>query len=190
MKQELQAVEKNKTWELTDLLADHRSITLKWVFKMKKDEKGAVTKHKARLVARGFVQQEGVDYDDAFASVTRMESVRVFLALAAQEGWWVHHMDVKFVLLNGDLKEEVYVCQPPGFAVARKTRCTACARPSTARGRHRVPGTQSWTPHSRRWASTRARTRRQCTSKAVGALSCSSVSTSMISSSPASRKKW
>ena len=74
-------------------------------------------KHKARLVARGFVQQEGIDYDDAFAPVARMESVRVLLALAAQEGWGVHHMDVKSAFLNGDLKEEVYVRQPPGFAI-------------------------------------------------------------------------
>jgi len=87
------------------------------VFKLKKDELGAVIKHKARLVARGFVQQEGIDYNDAFAPVARNESVRV-LALAAQEGWRVHHMDVKSAFLNGDLKEEVYVQQPPGFAVA------------------------------------------------------------------------
>ena len=86
----------------------HRPITLKWVFKFKKDELGVVIKHKARLVARGFVQQEGIDYDDAFAPVARMESVRV-LALAAQEGWQVHRMHVKSAFLNGDLKEEVYV---------------------------------------------------------------------------------
>jgi len=118
MKQELQSVEKNKTWELVDLPAGHRPISLKWVFKLKKDEKGVATKHKARLVARGLVQQEGIDFDDAFAPVARMESVRVLLALAAQEGWKVHHMDVKSAFLNGDLKEEVYVRQPPGFAVA------------------------------------------------------------------------
>jgi len=88
------------------------------VFKLKKNELGAVIKHKARLVARGFVQQEGIDYDDAFAPVARMESVRVLLALAAQEGWRVHHMDVKSVFLNGDLKEEVYVQQPPGYTIA------------------------------------------------------------------------
>jgi len=98
--------------------AGHSPITLKWVFKLKKDEKGAVIKHKARLVVRGFIQQEGIDYDDAFAPVARMESVRVLLALVAQEGWGVHHMDVKSAFLNGDLKEEVYVRQPPGFAVA------------------------------------------------------------------------
>jgi hypothetical protein len=75
MKQELESVEKNRTWELIDLPAGHRPILLKWVFKLKKDEKGLVTKHKARLVARGFVQQEGIDYDNAFAPVARMESV-------------------------------------------------------------------------------------------------------------------
>jgi hypothetical protein len=79
-----------------------------------------VVKYKARLVARGFVQQEGIDYDDAFAPVARIESIRMLLALAAQEGWRVHHMDVKSAFLNGDLKEEVYVRQPPGFIIAGK----------------------------------------------------------------------
>ena len=87
----------------------HRPITLKWVFKLKKDELGVVIKHKARLVAHGFVQQEGIDYDDAFTPMARMESVCVLLSLAAQEGWQVDHMDVKSAFLNGNLKEEVYV---------------------------------------------------------------------------------
>ena len=117
MQLELESVEKNRTWELVDPPAGHRPIILKWVFKLKKDEKGAVIKNKARLVARGFVQQEGIDYEDAFAPVARMESVRVLLALAAQEGWRVHHMDVKSAFLNGNIKEEVYVQQLPGFAV-------------------------------------------------------------------------
>jgi hypothetical protein len=117
MKQEFKSVEKNRTWELIDLPAGHRPISLKWVFKLKKDEKGLVTRHKARLVARGFVQQEGIDYDEAFTPMARMESVQV-LALAAQEGWKVHHMAVKSAFLNGDLKEEVYMRQPPDFAVA------------------------------------------------------------------------
>jgi hypothetical protein len=84
--QELKSVEQNRTWELVPLPDSHRPITLKWVFKLKKDELGAVIKHKARLVARSFVQQEGINYDNAFAPVARMESVRVLLALAAQEG--------------------------------------------------------------------------------------------------------
>uniref|UniRef100_A0ACD5W1Z2 Uncharacterized protein n=1 Tax=Avena sativa TaxID=4498 RepID=A0ACD5W1Z2_AVESA len=106
MQLEMDAVEKNRTWELADLPRGHRAITLKWVFKLKRDESGAIIKHKARLVARGFLQQEGVDFDDAFAPVARMESVRLLLALAAQEGWHVHHMDLKSAFLNGDLKEE------------------------------------------------------------------------------------
>jgi hypothetical protein len=118
MEQELKSVEQNRTWELVPLPDGHRPITLKWVFKLKKDELGTVIKHKARLLARGFVQQERIDYDDAFAPVARMESVRVLLALAAQEGWQVHHMDAKSAFLNGDLKEEVHVRQPPGYAVA------------------------------------------------------------------------
>jgi hypothetical protein len=87
------------------------------VFKLKRDEVGAIIKHKAHLVARGFLQRVGIDFDDAFAPVARKESVRLLLALAAQEGWRVHYMDVKSAFLNGDLKEEVYVHQPPGFAI-------------------------------------------------------------------------
>jgi hypothetical protein len=90
------------------------------VFKLKRDEVGAIIKHKARLVARGFLQREGIDFDDAFTPVARMESVRLLLPLAAQEGWCVHHMDVKSAFLNDDLKEEVYVHQPLGFAIPDK----------------------------------------------------------------------
>ncbi|WVZ89813.1 hypothetical protein U9M48_036172 [Paspalum notatum var. saurae] len=90
MQSEMDAVETNRTWELADLPRGHRAITLKWVFKLKRDEAGAIIKHKARLVARGFVQQEGIDFDDAFAPVARMES------------------------------EEVYVHQPPGFEIPGK----------------------------------------------------------------------
>jgi hypothetical protein len=90
------------------------------VFKLKRDEDDAIVKHKARLVARDFVQREGIDFDDTFAPVARMESVRLFFALAIQEGWRVHHMDVKSAFLNGNLKEDVYVHQPSGFAIPDK----------------------------------------------------------------------
>jgi hypothetical protein len=116
----MDAVEKNCTWEFADLPHGHRAITLKWVFKLKRDEVGTIIKHKARLVARGFLQREGIDFDDAFAPMARMESMRLLLALAAQEGWRVHHMDVKSAFLNGNLKKEVYVHQPPGFAIPDK----------------------------------------------------------------------
>ena len=98
----MDTVETNHTWEHADLPRGHRAITLKWVFKLKRDEADEIIKHKARLVARGFVQQEGVDFDDAFTPVAQMESVRLLLALAAQEGWRVHHMDVKSAFLNDD----------------------------------------------------------------------------------------
>jgi hypothetical protein len=86
MRSEMDAVEKNRTWELADLPRGHSAITLKWVFKLKRDECGVIIKHKARLVARGFVQREGIDFDDTFAPMARMESVRLLYALAAQEG--------------------------------------------------------------------------------------------------------
>lgn len=117
MIEEMQSIEENSTWQLVDLPAGHRAITLKWVYKVKRDEHGHIAKHKARLVARGFVQQQGIDYEEAFAPVARMESVRLVLAVAAWEDWVVHHMDVKSAFLNGDLREEVYVAQPPGFVI-------------------------------------------------------------------------
>ncbi|WVZ82976.1 hypothetical protein U9M48_030174 [Paspalum notatum var. saurae] len=104
--------------ELVDPPANCWPIGLKWVYKVKRDERGEVVRHKARLVARGFVQREGIDFEEVFAPVARMESVRLVLALAATRGWNVHHMDVKSAFLNGELKEEVFVKQPPGFVVA------------------------------------------------------------------------
>jgi hypothetical protein len=118
MQEEIDSVKRNQTWELADLPQGHRAITLKWVYKLKLNEAGEIVKHKARLVARGFVQQEGIDFDEVFAPVARMESMRLLLTLAAQEGWQVHHMDVKSAFLNGNLKEEVYVRQPTGFIIA------------------------------------------------------------------------
>ncbi|KAD4178302.1 hypothetical protein E3N88_26893 [Mikania micrantha] len=117
MKSEIASIERNKTWVLTDLPPGHRPIGLKWVFKIKRDATGTITKHKARLVAKGYIQQHGVDFDEVFAPVARLETVRLLLALAAQRGWEVHHLDVKSAFLHGELKEEVFVSQPEGFAV-------------------------------------------------------------------------
>jgi hypothetical protein len=87
------------------------------VYKLKQNEIGEIIKHKARLVARGFVQQEGISFNEVFALIARMEYVRLLLVLAAQEGWQVHHIDVKSVFLNEDLKEEVYIRQPMRFII-------------------------------------------------------------------------
>ena len=88
----------------------------KWVYKVKRDELGPIIKHRARLVARDFVQREGI-YFEVFAPVARMESVHLLLALAAAKDWRVHHLDVKLAFLNGELVEMVFVRQPPGFAI-------------------------------------------------------------------------
>jgi hypothetical protein len=117
MRAEMQAIEANRTWDVSVLPPNHEAIGLKWVFKVKKDPEGNVVKYKARLVAKGYAQRFGVDFDEVFALVARIETVRVLLALAAQGGWEVHHMDVKSAFLNGDLSETMYVQQPPGFVV-------------------------------------------------------------------------
>ena len=79
------------------------------------DEAGVVVRNKARLVAKGYSQQEGIDYDETFAPVARLEAIRIFLAFAAHSNFKVYQMDVKSAFLNGELAEEVYVTQPPGF---------------------------------------------------------------------------
>ena len=83
MKKELESIEKNKTWELTDLPPGHKTIGLKWVFKLKRDSEGNILKHKARLVAKGYVQKQGVDFAETFALVARLDTVKMILALAA-----------------------------------------------------------------------------------------------------------
>ncbi|KAL8123365.1 hypothetical protein AgCh_011366 [Apium graveolens] len=87
MKTEIEIIEKNETWVLTDLPKDHKPIGLKWVFKVKKDSGGNVVKHKARLIAKGYVQRKGINFNEVFAPVARLEAIRLLLALASKEGW-------------------------------------------------------------------------------------------------------
>lgn len=115
MNREIESIEKNGTWYLTELPEGHKVIGLKWIYKLKKDADGKIIKYKARLVAKGYVQERGVDFDEIFAPVTRLETVRLLLALAAKKGWEVHHLDVKTAFLNGEICEEVYVAQPEGY---------------------------------------------------------------------------
>jgi hypothetical protein len=101
---------------VSELPKGQHAIGLKWVFKVKRDPAGIIVKHKARLVVKGYAQTQGVDFDEVFAPIARLEIVRLLLALAAHGQWEVHHMDVKSAFLNGDLQEDVYVHQPPGFS--------------------------------------------------------------------------
>ncbi|GJX39390.1 putative ribonuclease H-like domain-containing protein, partial [Tanacetum coccineum] len=105
----------NEVWTLVDLPNGKRAIGTKWVFRNKKDERGIMIKNKARLVAQGYTQEEGIDYDEVFAPVARIEAIRLFLAYASFKDFVVYQMDVKSAFLYGKIEEEVYVCQPPGF---------------------------------------------------------------------------
>ena len=107
---EIDALHKNDTWELTELPPGRKSIKSKWVFKLKADGR-----YRARLVAKGFTQIPGIDYDETFSPVARFESLRLLLALAALEDWEIQQMDVKSAFLNGVLDEEIYMEQPQGF---------------------------------------------------------------------------
>ena len=93
-----------------------KPIGLKWVFKIKHNADGSISKFKARLVAKGYVQKHGIDYDEVFAPA-RVETIKLIMALAASIGWEIHHLDVKTAFLHGELKEEVFVVQPEGFVV-------------------------------------------------------------------------
>nr|GFB74727.1 retrovirus-related Pol polyprotein from transposon TNT 1-94 [Tanacetum cinerariifolium] len=90
-------------------------ITLKWIYKVKLDELGGILKNKARLVACGYCQEEGIDSEESFALIARLEAIRIFLAFAAHKNMVIYQMDVKIAFLNGNLREEVYVSQPDGF---------------------------------------------------------------------------
>jgi hypothetical protein len=115
MQEELLQFKLQKVWILVDLPKGYRAIGTKWVFRNKKDERGIVIKNKARLVAQGYTQEEGVDYEEVFAPVARIEAIRIFLAYASFIGFTVYQMDVKSAFLYGTIEEEVYVSQPPGF---------------------------------------------------------------------------
>ncbi|GKB36639.1 putative ribonuclease H-like domain-containing protein, partial [Tanacetum coccineum] len=115
MQDELLQFKLIKVWTLVDLPKDKWAIGTKWVFRNKKDERGIVVKNKARLVAQGHTQEEGIDYDEVFALVARIKGIRLFLAYASFKDFVVYQMDVKSAFLYGKIEEEVYVYQPPGF---------------------------------------------------------------------------
>ncbi|GJS99843.1 putative ribonuclease H-like domain-containing protein [Tanacetum coccineum] len=115
MQEELLQFKLQQVWILVDLPFGKKAISTKWVFRNKRDERSIVVKNKARLVAQGYRQEEGIDYDEVFAPVARIEAIRLFLAFASYMGFLVYQMDVKSAFLLGTIEEEVYVHQPPGF---------------------------------------------------------------------------
>ncbi|KAJ9546608.1 hypothetical protein OSB04_019151 [Centaurea solstitialis] len=115
MQKELAEFIRNNVWLLVPRPRKRTIIGSKWIFRNKLDEIGTIIRNKARLVAQGYRQEEGIDYDETFAPVARLEAIRLFLAFAAHMNFKVYQMDIKNAFLNGKLNEEVYVAQPPGF---------------------------------------------------------------------------
>ncbi|GJS32923.1 putative ribonuclease H-like domain-containing protein [Tanacetum coccineum] len=115
MQEEMQQFKFQNVWVLVDLPEGKYAIGTKWILKNKRDARGIVVRNKARLVAQGHRQEEGIDYDEVFAPVARIEAIRLFLAFASYLGFMVYQMDVKSAFLYGRIDEEVYVTQPKGF---------------------------------------------------------------------------
>ncbi|GAU39416.1 hypothetical protein TSUD_323640 [Trifolium subterraneum] len=115
MDQEIESIERNDTWELVSLPKEAKMIGVKCIFKTKYNENGEVEKYKARLVAKGYSQQHGIDFNEVFAPVARWDTIRTILAVAASQGWFVYQFDVKSAFLHGELQENVYIDQPPGY---------------------------------------------------------------------------
>eukprot|EP00253_Pinus_taeda_P020502 PITA_20502 len=115
MEEEYNSLLENQAWDLVPLPSGRKLVRCKWVYRTKSDADGKITKRKARLVAKGFQHVHGIDYDETFAPVAKMDSIRLTLAIVAAQGWEVHQMDVKNAFLHGDLSQEIYMEQPHGF---------------------------------------------------------------------------
>jgi hypothetical protein len=138
MTEEYQSILKNDVWDIVLRLEGKSMVTSKWIYKIKHATNGSVEKYKARFVARGFSQVEGVDYDETFAPVSRYTSIRTIIALVASMGWKLHQMDVKTTFLNGEIEEEVYIEQPEGF-VTRNEKSHVCRLKKSLYGLKQAP---------------------------------------------------
>jgi len=116
MNVEFDALLQNQTWTLVPPSSNQNIIGCKWVFWLKRKADGSIDRHKARLVAKGFHQQSGIDYGETYSPVIKPTTVRLILSLAISSGWPIHQIDIQNALLHGNLSEDVYMAQPPGFA--------------------------------------------------------------------------
>ena len=117
MQEELNKFERSQVWHLVPRPHNRPTIGTKWIFKNKLDESGNVVRNKARLVAQGYTQVEGIDFEETFAPVARLEAIRMTLAFASYKDFKLFQMDVKSAFLNGFIEEEVYVNNPPGLLI-------------------------------------------------------------------------
>lgn len=115
MEEEMTSLEENSTWDLVKLPAGHKAISNRWIYRLKRNANGEITRYKARLVVRGFSQREGVDYNETFSPVARLDTIRTVLSIAANEKLELAQFDVKTAFLNGIIEEEIYMQQPEGY---------------------------------------------------------------------------
>jgi hypothetical protein len=115
MDEEMVALDANATWELVALPKDKKTIRCNWVYKVKHNADGSVNKYKTRLVAKGYAQTYGIDCEETYNPIAKMITIRTIIVITIAKGWLLHQMDVKNVFLHGDLQEEVYMEQPPGY---------------------------------------------------------------------------
>ena len=115
MNQEMESTKSNQGWDLVDLPLERRTIGYKWVLRIKRKADGTIERYKAHLVAKGYTQQEGIDYEETFSPVVRFAIIRLILAIVAHMDFKLHQMDVKTTFLNGELEEEIYMDQPEGY---------------------------------------------------------------------------
>jgi hypothetical protein len=120
MMEEYQSLMKNDVWDIVPQPEEKSVVTSKWIYKIKHAADGSIEKHKARFVARGFSQVEGIDYEEAFAPIARYTSIQTIIALASAMGWRLHQMDVKIAFLNEEIEEGVYIEQPNVFMIHGK----------------------------------------------------------------------
>ncbi|CAL2255023.1 unnamed protein product [Prunus armeniaca] len=125
MNDEMQALQKNSTWELVPLPSGKRTVGCRWIYTIKLKTDGSIEWYKARLVAKGYTQRYGVDYQETFAPVAKINTVRILISLAANLDWPLHQFDVKNAFLHGDL-EEVYMDPPPGCNLSSKSKHYVC----------------------------------------------------------------
>ena len=112
---EFKSLQQQKTWSLVPRPANKNIVTCKWVYKLKRNNDGSIARYKARLVARGYLQQYGLDYEETFSPVLKPATVRLLLALVVNQNWELRQLDISNTFLHGFLKEEVYIAQPQGY---------------------------------------------------------------------------
>ena len=123
MKEELDVLSKNHTWDLVTLPLGKSVVSCKWIYKIKTYSDGSIERNKARLVEKGFTQEYGIDYEEIFALIARISSIRALLAVATARKWDLFQMDIKNAFLNENLSEEVYMQPPPGLSVESNKVC-------------------------------------------------------------------